>query len=149
MDENLTKTQTVTEGLKKFSSLFFLFSASVIFLVGFVTFVEWYEKYQKDMTSLKWYQDNYKRQQGGNTNIPSYELLSFDGGQIWYAVSRTEKGAVKIIGLAENIYPGLAEENKGLDNLFNYIDKYGPVNVSDPSHIKLLNSAGFTVTINN
>ena len=38
-----------------------------------------------------------------------YHLRSFDGGEIWYACELSDDSKIKIIGKANQIYPGLVD----------------------------------------
>lgn len=52
----------------------------------------------------------------GNTNTDChYELHSFDGGKNWYAIKTTKSLGVMILGLAEEVYPGLLKEIFAID----------------------------------
>ena len=88
-----------------------------------------------------------KEKDGGSFN---YNLYSWDAGKNWYAVEYDEKiegplWGLRIVGDARQLYPGLLEHIEGIDNLTNYVTKNGPLDISNPNSIKMLNDAGFKV----
>jgi len=77
----------------------------------------------------------------------SYSLRSFDGGKNWYAIDKEKLfDEVVILGSIEDIYPGLLEHLDGFDDLFNYVSKNGPLDVTNSEDLKTLTDAGFTVS---
>lgn len=89
-----------------------------------------------------------KEKDGDNFN---YLLKSWDGGKIWYAVE-IDKDCVdglwglKILGRADELYPGLIEHIEGWNKLLEYVQKHGPINFDDSAGIRRLEDMGFTVT---
>ena len=64
-------------------------------------------------------------------NWISYELRTFDGGKIWYVVETDlNDGSVNIIGVVDSIYPNLLQHIKSIDELYNYIEKNGSVDLN-------------------
>ncbi|MCJ7793147.1 MAG: hypothetical protein MUP45_04185, partial [Candidatus Marinimicrobia bacterium] len=91
--------------------------------------------------------------QGCNAKHGKYDLRSYDGGLIWYAVEVTSEG-LKILGKADEIFPGLISELEGMNNLIRYITEYGPLFSSlsfegetAEHERRLLEEAGFQVVI--
>jgi len=90
-----------------------------------------------------------KKKDGDSFN---YDLRSWDGGKVWYAVE-FDKDCVDglwgltILGRADELYPGLLEHIEGWDNLLKYVEDNGPIGVKDVDGLKALEGAGFTVTI--
>ena len=120
-----------------------------------------------EMASLAYFKDTYLEKQGGTIwhGIGDYRLASFDGGRNWYAITKTpyknETGEfvlnargnhaqeVKIIGPAEEVYPGLVSYLKGFEALIEYVKEKGPMTFSEEraeQDKKVLEAAGFTVT---
>jgi len=82
----------------------------------------------------------------------NYDLRSWDGGKVWYAV-QIDKNCVDglwgttILGRADEMYPGLLEHIEGWDKLLKYVEDNGPIGISDTDGVQALKGAGFTVTI--
>lgn len=82
----------------------------------------------------------------------NYELRSWDGGKIWYAVEFDKdcidgQWGLKILGRSNELYPGLLEHIEGWDKLLKYVEDNGPIGVSSSDGRKALEDAGFTVTV--
>jgi hypothetical protein len=78
--------------------------------------------------------------------ILNYDLRSWDAGKNWYAVDFNYKtGELKILGEVEKIYPGLMKHLTGWDDLTKYVEKNGPIKLTDPNGIQVLEKAGFEV----
>ena len=96
---------------------------------------------------LGYYKRTYLIKQGGGPwELGHTDLRSFDGGKIWYAVKNTDDG-VEILGLADDIYPGLLQEIEGFARLVAYAREHGPIG-SRPitaEDVSVLTGAGFTV----
>ncbi len=96
---------------------------------------------------LDYYKRTYLRRQGGGPwELGHTDLRSFDGGKNWYAVKSTD-GGLEILGLAEEVYPGLLAQLEGFDRLVAYAREHGPIG-SRPitsEDISVLTEAGFTV----
>lgn len=82
---------------------------------------------------------------GSAGKMLTYELRSFDGGKKWYAVKSDDNGGLVVIGEAYAVYPGLLDHLQGMDALFDAVAKEGPLNLGEPSSVKLLKNAGFDV----
>lgn len=52
-----------------------------------------------------------------NGGFLNYDLRSFDGGKVWYAVEREPGGGFRILGEADTIYPDLRQSLAALDQL--------------------------------
>lgn len=108
------------------------------------------------LKELQHYKETYLWKVGGTLLVPnakSYKLFSPDGGLNWYAVDADQRGSwVKIIGAAEEVYPGLIGKLRGMHQLVEHVKKKGPLaldttNSTDATrNRKLLEAAGFTVT---
>jgi hypothetical protein len=135
-------------------SLTTLLLATILAVGSFIGGI-YYHK-QGDTQSLKelaYYQKTYLRKQGATVFVKGaekgYNLHSFDGGKIWYAVTEVDDGSLKVLGSADVIYPGLIQHLHGLDMLVDYVQKNGPVTFSGgraATDQKLMEAAGFTVT---
>jgi len=80
----------------------------------------------------------------------NYNLKSWDGGKVWYAVEYDEDcvdglWGLKILGLAEELYPGLIDHIEGWDNLVEYVSEHGPISINDTTGLNALKKAGFDV----
>jgi hypothetical protein len=99
-------------------------------------------------STVSYFETTYLRQQGYTSfnDYGNYELMSFDGGLNWYAVERVN-AEVKILGLAEDLYPGLTGYIQGMDALIDYVEKNGPIGSSPitSEDLKVLEGAGFSV----
>jgi hypothetical protein len=93
----------------------YLISMALCVLAGLL--VGWYrarntkETLESALRTLDYYKETYLRIQGWNIKRGNYDIRSFDKGQNWYAV-REEPGthAVTILGMSEEIFPGLLKE---------------------------------------
>lgn len=121
----------------------------VAILALIVCFFVGYYKCKNDLASqlesLKYYKKTYLHRIGGTTQYPSYHLVSIDGGLKWYAMEKDSDGSTIILGLSEEIFPGLIEHLKGMDRLTEYVLKNGPIEHIGPEEAKILGDAGFTV----
>jgi hypothetical protein len=135
-----------------------MFTGIIAFLVVLVVILSMlanaYKRRSDDYAeTVRYFKNKYQRKQGGTTykgQILNYELLSFDGGKIWYATDLSfwpEK--VVILGEAEAVYPGLLQQLDGFDKLSSYVSAHGPLDPLDPAHADLLRDAGFTVKVGN
>lgn len=83
---------------------------------------------------------------GFDNPILNYDLRSWDVGKNWYAVDLNFKtGELKIIGEAEKIYPGLIEHLSAWDAMTKYVQKNGPIKLTDPNGVKIMEKAGFKI----
>jgi hypothetical protein len=101
---------------------------------------------------LEYYKSTYLRKLGFLAGFGTYELLSFDGGKMWYAVERGKDNSIIIRGTAEAVFPGLLSHLEGIDALVEYAEKYGPLTLAGTlaggnaeTQKALLEGAGFTV----
>jgi hypothetical protein len=98
--------------------------------------------FRQTQEDLQYYRDTFLSRQGYLVGYETYHLMSFDGGRNWYAAER-KCGHVKILGEAEEIYPGLMEKLIGIKRLVDLVDRFGPLNIGDPEHHQILEEAGF------
>ena len=94
---------------------------------------------------------NWDREKDGDAC--NYDLRSWDGGKVWYAGEYDKdcgdgQWGLKIIGLANELYPGLLEHIVAWDNIVKYVENNGPIGAEDPAGIEALEAVGFTVKIN-
>ena len=80
----------------------------------------------------------------------NYHLKSWDGGKVWYAVEYDKDcvdglWGLKILGLAEELYPGLIDHIEGWDNLVEYVSEHGPISIDDTTGLNALKKAGFDI----
>jgi len=92
---------------------------------------------------------NWDKEKDGDSF--NYNLRSWDGGKVWYAVEYDKEcvddlWGIKIIGRAAELYPGLLEHIEGWDTLLKYVEENGPIGVDDTDGLRALEDAGFTVT---
>ena len=111
----------------------FLCALSIGITIGYFMFSEDIEA----IDTYNYYEKNYLTKMGSTlilndeTDWISYELRSFDGGKIWYAVrSDISDGSVHILGVSDSIYPGLIDHIEGLDKLYDYIENNGSIDLS-------------------
>lgn len=110
----------------------------------------------KSLKQQKVYWDTtYLRKSGGTTTfgpkglknpILNYDLRSWDAGKNWYAVDynfKTEE--LKILGEVEKIYPGLMKHLEAWDTMTQYAQKYGPIKLTDPEGVRIMEKAGFEI----
>lgn len=103
----------------------------------------------RDSQSLAYYERTMLHKQGFAMGFGSYELRSFDGGKLWYAVERGENGAVIIKGTADEVFPGLLKHLDAMDALVEYAKKNGPLTLSGARATddrSMLENAGFVVS---
>jgi len=110
---------------------------------------------QRYSRELSYYQSTYLHKQGWTKLYPGsgadglgYDLRSFDRGQTWYAIDTNQRDRVVILGLAEDVYPGLLQQEAGLAALIEYAKKHGPINLTGEDaaqQLNLLRDSGFTV----
>ena len=80
----------------------------------------------------------------------NYDLRSFDGGKMWYAV-RCEgefKDYINVLGHADEVYPGLLQHLAAVEELENDVKNNGSLNLTDPRSISNLAKIGFMVKTN-
>ncbi|MBI2124266.1 hypothetical protein HYT92_00590 [Candidatus Pacearchaeota archaeon] len=66
------------------------------------------ESFQDCRDVADYYQAKYRYQVGNIKGFGHFSLVSLDGGKNWYAFAENEKnGEVKILGAAEEKFPGL------------------------------------------
>ena len=63
----------------------------------------------------------------------SYRLESLDGGKNWYAAKWTADGQLRILGAAEEKFPGVLKRLRALDRLEDYQRRNGPLTLSGPN----------------
>jgi len=100
-----------------------------------------------DRYELEKYRGTYLKQNGYLEGYGQYMLISLDGGLAWYAYDII-RGKVVILGAAEEKFPGLLEQLRGLDELTAYVRKHGAVTLSGGhanEEIAILKRAGFEV----
>lgn len=134
-----------------------------IIIVGIILFLVINELFIqpkiKEYMSLKkeheYYITTFLKKQGGTKlygqkgmdDWLNYDLRSWDGGKNWYAIDCSpESKGVKILGVADTVYPGLLGTLEGWDRLTKFVKKNGPIDPTDTSNVKILEDAGFTVT---
>jgi hypothetical protein len=92
---------------------------------------------------------NWDKEKDGDSF--NYDLRSWDGGKVWYA-TEIDKDCVdglwgiKILGRANDLYPGLLEHLEGWNKLLEYVTKNGTIDAGDEGGIRALKEAGFTIT---
>lgn len=140
--------------MKLVKRLQFIIAMFLGMFFGYLFFGEDSEKIKE----YNYYEENYQTKIGStmmlndDTDWLSYELRTFDGGKIWYAVeSDINNGAVRILGESDSIYPGLIDHINGLDKLTEYVEKNVPLDLSESDsseQIKLLEDIGIKIVIN-
>ncbi len=94
------------------------------------------------------YEETYQQKSGASAKYGNYELRTFDAGGNWYAVKSATPGGVKILGEADQIFPGLLAELVAWDRLVEYAKKHGPFKLDGPltpEQEKILKDAGIRV----
>ena len=122
-----------------------LLIAALFFAAGVL-----YQKHAstRAMEELVYYKGTYLWKSGWAKGFGSYVLRSFDGGRSWYAVERIED-ELKVLGPAEEVFPGLLSQLYGLDALVKYVEQNGPITLTGErarTDQAILEAAGFTVT---
>ena len=78
-----------------------------------------------------------------------YDFRSWDGGKNWYAVDFDyKKGTLKVLGVADTIYPGILECQLSWDKLTKHVIENGSINILDSNDLNKLEGTGLTVEIN-
>jgi hypothetical protein len=126
-------------------------SSVILIILLIMSCTTWSERYNNIKRNLDYYQTNYLWKTGGtimpNGHIINYQLRSFDAGRHWYAVD-TKNDNFIILGEANTVYPGLMEHLDAWDRIVKYAVQNGPINLSTPDGVKLLQSAGFEIKTN-
>lgn len=121
--------------------------ATIIFVAGYIFGFNSREN-KINLRNLKYYEKKYLRKIGYTVGYGSYNLRSLDGGQNWYAVKCTsnlpDSEKIEIIGPAEEVFPGLLEKLKSIDELVRYAQK-GPITEMGPEEKIMFEKAGFTM----
>ena len=97
---------------------------------------------------ILYFPPNWDKEKDGDSF--NYDLRSWDGGKVWYAVE-FDKDCVdglwglKILGRADELYPGLIDHIEGWDSLLDYVSKHGPISSEDTAGIRALKNAGFNI----
>lgn len=122
------KTMTV-------SHLILIVTLFIVTAVAIIAIRTLKEKLKKVERTNEWYSNKYLRKAGftalwrGSDSL-HYDLRSFDGGKTWYAVdyqSTVDSDKVVILGLAEEVYPGLMGSMEAVDRLVEYTKNNGPI----------------------
>jgi hypothetical protein len=106
--------------------------------------VDWSGERARQKSELEYFKRTYLTKQGGTTMIPnanSYRLISVNGGEEWLALSPQRK----VLGTAEEVYPGLVEHLDAMDRLLEYTRTHGPINPLSNEGLEMLNRVGFKV----
>lgn len=115
-----------------------------------------------DLRALAEFKKNILRRSGCTTLVPGvtdYTIESYDGGKTWYAVRDTtleikerpdgshyREFKLEIVGLADDVYPGLVAHLAGMDDLLKHVRQHGPIIISDSTtlgDVNALAGAGF------
>jgi hypothetical protein len=103
---------------------------------------------RRALLSYEWFRKTWLTKSGWMAGVGSYRLDSFDGGRHWYAVELSSDNGSKILGPAEEKFPGLMARLQGMDRLSDYVRRNGPLTLKgDNAALEqhLLQGAGFTV----
>jgi len=101
---------------------------------------------ERDMRELRWFKKNILQHQGATKMVPGtewYDLRSHDGGKNWVALSKDGS----VLGEAEKVHPGLLKHIEGMNQLFDHVQRHGPISAPDSEGIQALRNAGFTVKV--
>lgn len=83
---------------------------------------------------------------GENLN---YNLKTFDSGKHWYVIEYDQDWGMKIIGDAEEVYPGLLDQIERMEQLTRHVEEVGPLTLAggiNGDEAQLLRNAGFQVS---
>ena len=138
-------------------NLVFIIITGFILLTFMVSAFPLYKEIKRLNSELAYYKIKYLWKAGYLFKYGNYNLTSLDGGKIWYACRITtidttpwhyETDEIKILGAAEEIYPGLLSELKGMNALIEYVRKNGPLLDGERAskYIQLLKEAGFEIS---
>jgi len=87
--------------------------------------------------------------EGSKGQMVSYNLRSFDGGKNWYAVDiNIASNEVKVVGPAEEKFPGLVKHIENWNKLTTHVLDHGPLNLGSTSDMAFLKSIGITIKTN-
>ena len=86
-------------------------------------------------------------------NTFTYDIRSWDAGKTWYVVEIEKNciedlNGIKILGRANDLYPGLVNHLKKWDILTKHIKLNGPINPNNPEEYKLLEAVNATINVN-
>ena len=79
----------------------------------------------------------------GTHNNLSYDLHSYDKGFTWLVFTNDVKGLPHVAGNADDLYPGLVDEIKGIKRLIAWNATHGPIDMKDPNTLEMLAEAGY------
>ncbi len=150
--------------MKSFISGFLLCAFIALIIYGTV----FHDKLLRHKNMMERQADRYKlelREQGGTVlyyppnwnketdgSFFNYMIHSWDGGKTWYATEydkECEGGwGIRILGNAQEMYPGLLEHILGMHQLTKYVEDNGSIDGGDALGIDALENAGFTVKLN-
>jgi len=138
--------------------VYYVLIGTILSLSGFLIYAT--RKYEAAKRELVYYKHLVQRhqrinlvKQGCDVKHGEYDLRSYDGGLIWYAVEVTPEG-LKILGKADEVFPGFISEQEGMANLIRYVTEHGPLfsplsfeGETAEHERRLLEDAGFQVVI--
>lgn len=136
---------------------FLLGSGIFIIFALILVLLSLYQEVKKLREKLFYYNRKYLYKSGYMTGYGSYELVSLSGGKSWYAAQtglvdttpwHYEVTDVRILGPAEEIYPGLLSKLNGMETLMKHITENGPLTLTGErtqKDIQLLREAGFEI----
>ena len=133
-------------------------AACAAFIYGKV--VPHFEKFRSMKETIDRHNETYLSKSGGTAmyfppwwnkirdgKAFNYYLMSFDGGENWYAVDREKLfDEILVIGLVDHIYPGLMEHMEKMNNLSSHVRERGSLDLTDKNDLEVLTDAGFTVS---
>ena len=141
--------------MKQFLQGFIVTAVVIIFcIIGYRARIKPHlDEFNRLKYNQQYMDTTYLRKQGGTRlygpkgfDNPwlNYDLRSWDCGKNWYVVN-TDSNQFKIVGRADVLYPGLVEQLTSWDKMTEYVQKHGPIKLSDPEGLKVMKNAGFTV----
>ena len=74
------------------------------------------ESFQDCRDVVDYYQTKYRYQTGSIKGFGHFNIVSLDGGNNWYAFAE-KNNEVKILGTAEDKFPGLLKHLKGMEDV--------------------------------
>jgi hypothetical protein len=83
---------------------------------------------------------------GSAGKVLNYSLASLDAGSTWMALEPATDGGRRVLGTAEQIYPGLLAHIEWMDALTSKVQSSGPLDLASPQTTVLLERSGFTVS---
>jgi len=146
--------------LKIMMTILICAAIGLVFIIGLLVGKEYLKSDNEKRLERdnKYMSETYLRKHGGTStygegeigkDFVNYDLRSWDAGKNWYAVDYDfDTETVKIMGEAEEVYPGLLKHLEAWDALTNHVIENGSITLNGDRAQKdaeILNNAGFEI----